>query len=143
MEPTPDQPTEESIFQEADFSMEGYDKHIRNARILLYVVAGLTLLALANMKSIDTTAQIVAVVLQVLFAGVFVALALWTKKKPYTALLCALIFYLFLEVAGDLLNPANIFRGWILKIVIIILLILGMRNGRESQNMMEAFGKKQ
>ena len=142
MEQPNDQPTEESIFQEADFSMEGYDKHIRNARILLYVVAGLTLLGLASLTPFDTTALIVAAALQVLFAGAFVVLALWTKKKPYTALLCALIFYLCLEVAGDLLNPANIFRGWILKIVVIILLVLGLRNGRESQNMMEAFGKK-
>lgn len=142
MEQIPDQPTEESIFQEADFSMEGYDKHIRNARILLYVIAGLTLLGLINLTPFDTAVRIVAAVVVILFAAVFVVLALWTKKKPYTALLCALIFYLCLEMAGDLMDPTNIFRGWILKVVVIILLILGLRNGKESQNMMETFGKK-
>jgi hypothetical protein len=32
MEPNTQQTPEETIFQEEDFSMEGYDKHIRNAR---------------------------------------------------------------------------------------------------------------
>jgi hypothetical protein len=76
------------------------------------------------------------------FAGVFAALAFWTKKRPYTAILCALIFYVFLIVCAAFLDPTTIFQGWVLKIIIIILLILGLRNGRESQNMMDAFGKK-
>jgi len=142
MEQPNNQPAEESIFHEADFSMEGYDKHIRNARILLFVMAGLSLLLLVNAAPFNTIARIIAGGIIVVFAGVFAALAFWTKKRPYTAILCALIFYVFLIVCAAFLDPTTIFQGWVLKIIIIILLILGLRNGRESQNMMDAFGKK-
>ena len=142
MEQPNNQPAEESIFHEADFSMEGYDKHIRNARILLFVMAGLSLLLLVNAAPFNTIARIIAGGIIVVFAGVFAALAFWTKKRPYTAILCALIFYVFLIVSAAFLDPTTIFQGWVLKIIIIILLILGLRNGRESQNMMDAFGKK-
>jgi hypothetical protein len=142
MEQPNDQPIEESIFNEEEFSMKGYDKHIRNARILLFVLAGFTLLLLINAAPFDSPARIISGGIIVLFAGIFAGLALWTKKKPYTAILCALIFYIALIGIAAIMDPTTIWQGWIWKIVIIILLILGLRNGKESQDMMETFGKK-
>ena len=62
----------------------------------------------------DNPAKLFAAGFVVLIAAVFVALAFWTKKKPYTAILTALI----------------------------IMLVLGLRNAKESQHLMEAYGKK-
>lgn len=36
MDPLTEQSKEETIFDQAEFSMEGYDKHIKNARIMLF-----------------------------------------------------------------------------------------------------------
>ena len=141
MEPSTEQPKEETIFNEADFSMEGYDKHIRNARIMLFVIAGLILLVLFTLMPIDEPAKWISAGIIVLFAGVFVALGLWTRKKPYTAILTALIFFVSLQVLSGILQPASILQGWIFKIVIIVMLILGLRNGKEAQDMMNTFGK--
>jgi hypothetical protein len=142
MEKQNDPPIEESIFVEGEFSMEGYDKHVRNARILLFVLAGLTLLLLVSAAPFDTLGRIISGGIIVLFAGVFVVLALWTKKRPFTALLCALIFYVSIIGIAAILDPSTIIQGWIWKVVIIILLILGLRNGKEAQDMMDAFGKR-
>ncbi len=142
MEPNTDSTNEQSIFNESDFSMEGYDKHIRNARILLFVVAGMTLISLWSLAPFDNLASQVGAGVVVLIAGVFVLLAFWTKKKPYTAILTALIFYILLVVLSAIVQPASLFQGWIFKIALIVLLILGLRNGKQSQDMMEAFGKK-
>jgi hypothetical protein len=143
MEQPPTQNPEETIFPESEFSMEGYDKHIRNARIMLFVLAGLFLLSLAALLPFDDNpVKMVMAAVIVLFAAAYVALAFWTKKKPYTAILTALILFISLEVLSFLLQPASIFQGWILKIIVILLLILGLRNAKESQRMMEAFGKK-
>ena len=143
MEQPPTQNPEETIFPESEFSMEGYDKHIRNARIMLFVLAGLFLLSLAaHLPFDDNPVKMVMAAVIVLFAAAYVALAFWTKKKPYTAILTALILFISLEVLSFLLQPASIFQGWILKIIVILLLILGLRNAKESQRMMEAFGKK-
>ena len=144
MEQPPTQDPEETIFPESEFSMEGYDKHIRNARIMLFVLAGLFLLSLVGLLPFDDNpVKIVLAVIIVLFAAAYVALAFWTKKKPYTAILTALILFISLEVLSFLLQPASLFQGWILKLIVILLLILGLRNARESQQMMDAFGKKE
>jgi hypothetical membrane protein len=134
---------EETIFPESDFSMEGYDKHIRNARIMLFILAGLFLLSLLGLTPFDDNPlKLVMAGIIVLFAAAYIALAFWTKKKPYTAILTALILFISLQVLSFLLQPASIFQGWFLKIIVILLLILGLRNAKESQRMMEAYGKK-
>jgi hypothetical protein len=143
MEQPPTPNTEETIFPESEFSMEGYDKHIRNARIMLFILAGLFLLSLVSLTPFDDNPlKLVMAGIIVLFAAAYIALAFWTKKKPYTAILTALILFISLEVLSFLLQPASIFQGWILKIIVILLLLLGLRNAKESQRMMEAYGKK-
>ncbi len=143
MEQPPIPNTEETIFPETDFSMEGYDKHIRNARIMLFVLAGLFLLSLVSLTPFDDNPlRLVMAGIIILFAAVYIALAFWTKKKPYTAILTALILFISLQVLSFLLQPASIFQGWFLKIIVILLLILGLRNAKESQRLMEAYGKK-
>jgi hypothetical protein len=142
MEQTLNPPAEESIFSEEEFSMEGYDKHIRNARILLFVIGGLSLLALMYVLPLDGSFQKLFMLIWTLaFAGAFVALGFWTKKKPYTALLVALILFLAIQVLSVIGDPASIMQGWIFKIIIVVMLINGLRNARESQRMMEAFGR--
>jgi hypothetical protein len=142
MEQKPPRPTEETIFPEEEFSMEGYDKHIRNARIMLFVVAALTLVNLFALAPFDEIAKIIDAVLIGVFAGVFIGLAFWTKRKPYSAILTALIVFCGLQLLNFLASPASIFQGWVLKLLVILMLILGLGNARESQRMMKAMGRK-
>lgn len=122
--------------------MEGYDKHIRNARILLFVIAGLSLLALMYVLPLDGSFEKIFMLVWVLaFAGAFVALGFWTKKKPYTALLVALILFIAIQVLSAIGDPASLLQGWVFKIIIIVMLINGLRNAKESQRMMETFGR--
>ncbi len=79
----------------------------------------------------------------VFFSSIFTGLAFWTKKKPFAALLTGLIIYAALLVGSGILEPASIFQGFILKGIIIVLLIIGLRNAKESQDLMKAFGKDQ
>ena len=144
MEQNPNAPTEETIFPEEEFSMEGYDKHIRNARIMLYVLAGFSLFALFLVLPLNgDPIRIITAVAVVVYAGIYVGLGFWAKKKPYTALLIALIFFVGIQVIGAIINPASIIQGWFIKILIIVMLVLGLRNAKESQRMMELFKKKQ
>lgn len=142
MEENPQQPQEESIFQEEEFSMEGYDKHIRNARIMLFIVAALTLANLFILAPFDDQVKIINAVFVVVFGGVFIGLAFWTKRKPYSAILTALIVFCGLQVLNFLASPSSVFNGWILKIAVILMLVLGLGNARESQRMMKVIGKK-
>jgi prepilin signal peptidase PulO-like enzyme (type II secretory pathway) len=134
-------PQEESIFQEDEFSMKGYDKHIKNARIMLFVMAGLQLIGVYTALALPDPARWITIVIYLFFGGVFAGLAFWTHQKPYTALLTALIIYVSLQVFGGIYDPSSIYRGIVLKIGIIVMLIIGMRNGKDAQDMKEAFGK--
>jgi hypothetical protein len=143
MEPTTHQPEEPTIFPEEEFSMEGYDKHIRNARIILYALAGLTFLSIYTLVPFDDNPmRIVLAVAIAVFGIVFVVLALWTKKKPYYAILTALIVFVTMEGLAAVIDPISLWQGWLIKIAVIVLLLLGLRNAKESQDTMTTFGKK-
>jgi hypothetical protein len=139
----PVQPTpEESIFSEEDFSMKGYDKHIRNARITLFIIAGVQLVAgVITSLNLPEPAIWITIGIYALFATVFASLAFWTRKKPYTALLIALILYSSLVVGDGIIDPSSIYKGIFLKVAIIVLLVRGLNNGKQAQEMMETFGK--
>ena len=143
MEPTAEQPNEPTIFPEEEFSMEGYDKHIRNARIILYVLAGLTFLSIYSLFPFDDNPMRIVLAVSIAVFGItFIVLAFWSKKKPYYAILTALIIFIVMEGLAALIDPVSLWQGWLLKIAVIILLLLGLRNAKETQNMMAAFGKK-
>ncbi len=134
-------PAEESIFNEADYSMEGYDKHVRNARVTLYIVAGLSLLSILLLPAMEDTAKYIAIGLVVFIAALYVALGLWSKKKPFTAILIGLIFFIVLQVLNAIADPSTLWQGWYIKIAVPLFLILGLRNAKEIQDRKKAFGK--
>src|ERR1700733_11434226 len=105
---TPPSPTEESIFNEVDYSMEGYDKHVRNARITLYVVAVLFLLTLFALPPMEEGAKYITIGLTVFISLTFAPLGFWSRKKPFTAILTALIVFATFQVLNAVLDPSTI-----------------------------------
>ena len=134
-------PTEESIFQESDFSMKGYDKHVRNARIMLYILAGLSLLAIVSLIPINEPLRYFMTGMLIVLAVVFAVIGYWSKKSPYTALLTALIVFCSLQLLSAVLDPASLLQTWYVRIAVILFLILGVRNGKQIRDMQKTFGK--
>ena len=137
-EPNP----EETIFEEADFSMEGYDKHVRNARNMLFVISGLQLLPLLFLGPLTMSARLLAAAIYIIVSAIFFVLALWTKQKPYAALLCASIVYVALIAINGILDRNTLLQGAVVKAIIIFFFIIGIRNARDAQRMKDTFGKK-
>lgn len=137
----PETPQEESVFNEADFSMKGYDKHIRTARIILFIIAGLQLIAIFLLPDMPEEARMISIGVYVFFAAVFAGLAIWSKYKPFAALLTALIVYLAIYVVSGIIDPSYFIKGILIKIVIVIMLILGVRNAKEGEDLKKTFGK--
>lgn len=134
-------PQEESIFTEEDFSMRDYNKHIRNARIMLFVIAGIQLLPIFTVGDLEDEIKWIVIGIYVFIAAVFAGFAFWAKYNPYSALLTAIIFFVALHVASAILDPLSIVKGIILKIVAIVLLINGIRNAKEARDLKRAYGK--
>jgi hypothetical protein len=142
-EPLPKPDQEQSIFNESDYSMDGYDKHIKNARILLFAIAILQFASFYFLPPIPDEVWWFIFGLIVFKALVYAGLAIWTRKKPFLALVIALCFYvgwMLLEslYAGSL---APLFQGWIVKIVVIVLLIVGIRNAKDALDLKKTFNR--
>ena len=93
-EDSPDSASE-SIFTDDEFSMEGYDKNIRQARNTLFFLAALQLISATYLFFTSSgNAAWISFAITALVAIIFLALGFWTKQKPYNAIIYALIIYI-------------------------------------------------
>ena len=135
----------ETIFNEQEFSMEGYDKHIRQARNALFIAAAILVLnALILFSNYPVNLEIMWLdyLIWVVYIGGFIALALWTKKKPYYAIIGGLILMGIFILVNAIIDPSTIFGGIIFKIAVIVFLIKGLGDAKEAQQMKEQFNNR-
>ena len=132
----------ETIFSEQEFSMEGYDKHIRQARTTLFVAAGILLLnaiILFSKYPFDIEVMWLDYLLWTCYIGGCIALAFWTKKKPYYAIIGGLILIGVFILINAIIEPKTIYSGLIFKVVVILYLFKALGNARDAQQMKEQF----
>ncbi|MFL9482039.1 hypothetical protein ACI6Q2_04625 [Chitinophagaceae bacterium LWZ2-11] len=116
-------------------SPEGYDKKIRNVRIFLFIIAAFQIGYIFFLPSdVDPIANYITIGIFVAVAITFVLLAFWTKKKPYTAIITALIIYCSLLLLDIIFDPASILKGILIKIVFISLMVSSLSSAKDIQN---------
>jgi len=135
----------ETIFNEQEFSMEGYDKHIRQARNALFIAAGILLLnaiILFSNYPVDLEIMWLDYLIWVVYIGGFIALGFWTKKKPYYAIIGGLILMGIFILINAIIDPKTIIGGILYKIAVIVFLIKGLGDAKEAQQIKEQFSNK-
>ncbi|HEX2606456.1 MAG TPA: hypothetical protein VHK91_03715 [Flavisolibacter sp.] len=131
----------ESIFQET-YDLEPYQKNMKNARIWLYVIAGLQF-AMGIFEYVNTPDPTIAAWafgIDAFVAATFAGLAFWSRHKPVTAFTIALSFYILVVVGLMLLDSTNIFRGVIIKILATIALVKAVRDARKYEAIKASIG---
>lgn len=135
----------ETIFSQEEFSMEGYDKHIRQARNTLFIAAGILLLnaiLLFAKYPLDFEYMWLDYLLWTIYIGGFIALGFWSKKKPYYAILAGLILFGVFIIINAIIDISTIFGGLLFKIAVIVFLIKGLNDAKQAQEMKEQFENK-
>ena len=135
----------DTIFNEQEFSMEGYDKHIRQARNALFIAAGILLLnaiILFSNYPVDLEIMWLDYLIWVVYIGGFIALGFWTKKKPYYAIIGGLILMGIFILINAIIDPKTIIGGILYKIAVIVFLIKGLGDAKEAQQIKEQFSNK-
>lgn len=134
-------PTDSVLLDVTD--MSGYDKNIRNGRTWLYVITGMQILLgiyeSTTLKDVDSITKWVVFGIDAGLGLLFLACALWSYKKPYTAFLTALILYIIITVAAFIIEPANINFGIIIKIVVVVALFRAVKDAREIEELKSHF----
>jgi len=130
-----------------DLELQGYEAAVRKARNALFWVAGLVIFwefisAYRQTESIE----IMDVVFAIGVSLVFVGLALWTRNKPYTALICGIIAFTLYRLLG-IVSYGYVYgadgiakaltSGILITIVIYVQLIRPLKQAKELQQAKE------
>lgn len=123
--------------------MEGYELAVRKARNALFWAGGLIFLGeMISMFGQGLGFQPILFAVALVEAGIFIALAFWTKKKPYTAVVTGLIAFIGIILLSVIVNGMvegsagvlkALFGGIIVKVIILVNLILPLKDAKALQ----------
>ena len=124
--------------------LEGYEQRVRKARNALFWAGGLVLLGeIIGLATAGVEPNLVGIAIITFIVASFIILAIWTKKKPYTAIIagiCVFCLYILLNTLGYYYLEGGagilkgIFGGIIIKILILVALIRPLKDAKELQN---------
>jgi hypothetical protein len=122
---------------------EGNERSVRRARNALFWAGGLIFLGEMIAMFTSTTGFDPLIFTIGLFeGGIFIALALWTKKKPYTAIVTGFIVFVSFIIISMIISAMDdgaagamkaLVSGAIVKVLIIINLIRPIRDAKALQ----------
>lgn len=101
-------------------------KVIRQARVILFVIAGITFIyGIFLFYFRDDMASLIAAAIM---SAVYVILGYWSQQKPLIALVLALLLYATNLVLTAVIEPDTLYKGFVLKAIIIYFLIRGINS---------------
>jgi hypothetical protein len=142
MNPGNPKENQDDLLQDEDLSMEGYDKPVKTGRIILFIIALGQAAGIFLAPKEPGIVRTTVIASSIFVALIFIALAFWTSRKPFDAIITGLIVYSALIILNAVLDPATIINGIILKVVIYVLLISALSNAREVQRWKDSLHKQ-
>lgn len=116
--------------------LQSAETQLKKTRNAIYVVAALILAGNLIIMAISGTFTMLGVIIVLVMAGVFAGLSLFTKKQPLTAVIIALILYAGLWIFDIIqLGPEMIYKGIVVKGIILYYLITGIKHAREAERL--------
>ena len=129
------------LLEEENLSMEGYDNPVKKARNILFAIAAIQLIGIYFAFEQYGMERTITLALAIGLALIFFFLGLWTKRKPYDAIITGIVVYSILIIGNAIFEPATILQGLIFKIVIFVLLITALSNAKEVQRWKDSLKK--
>jgi hypothetical protein len=123
--------------------LEQHKLSVKKTRDALFMVAALVFIGeMIGMFMSDEGFTPLVLIISLVEAGIFVALALWTKRKPYSAAVCGIVAFIgiyALAFAGNLIASdlgsavKSLLGGFIFKIIVLVTLFGALRNAKAVQ----------
>ncbi len=117
---------------------EEAQKKVRGVRTLLFVLAGINVLAGCYYLFFSGNETFFADgIATMVSALVFIGCAIWVNKQPLTGILAAFIFWIVLQVLSAVVLPETLLKGIIWKIIIIGVFIKGINSAKDASKYSE------
>lgn len=129
---------EQTIFTEEELLSEPLlsNKHIRHARNAIFAAAILISITVA-ISFIQLPAGFTipwyTLLIFAVFIASFILLALWVKRKPYFAILGALILFIGYVLMNALFDVSSLWSGLLFKVMFVFYLFKGLEDARAAQ----------
>lgn len=120
--------------------LEGMQEATQSATKTLYILSGL--IALSNTIFFAVSDNKAYIIAALILCPIFAGLGWWSKTKPFTALLIALILYATVILADAFADPTTLAKGIIVKILIVAYLGKGIKAAYAAQNMKKQLADK-
>ncbi|MDB5203081.1 MAG: hypothetical protein JWQ27_2490 [Ferruginibacter sp.] len=126
----PKQSSKEGIFTGMKSSSGKYGKSIPPVHQTILAIGALVILSSPDYEYFWLNCIIWAVL-----AACFVALGIWAKKKPYQAIVAALILYIVVIGLNGVLDITTLSKALLMKAIIIVLLLKGIYDAKKMQEL--------
>jgi hypothetical protein len=121
---------------------DGLDKLAKHARGVLVVLAVVQLAGTAILYVAGAVREPVDIGVAILLGVVFGGLAIWARKDPLTAVLVGLGMYVTLVLLSAIIEPATLFSGLILKVIVAAMFWNGISTGLTYNEMKRTLGTR-
>jgi len=112
-----------------------YDGKVKSAQTAIFVVAGVQLIFGIILAFVGAEAdRNIQIIFSVIIAAIFGGLGLWCKKMPLIAIIIALCLYVGIQILGAVVDPSTLYKGIIMKALIIFYLIKGIGAAKAAQD---------
>lgn len=114
-------------------------KQIKSTRTFLIIVAVVTLISASLLlPNLPDNATMIEIIMIVVISGIYFFLAVWTKKRPYTAVVAGLVLLLVTVLVDIIWNPLGPTTRWQSKIISLIMLFMAFSDAKDAQRKMKA-----
>jgi|GEM_PF-429905 len=109
-----------------------HKKAINKARNILFGLAILFTL-FSILLGVVIQFKLVLLVTNLVIAGLYLSLGLWSRKNPFPAILTGFFLYITLIVINAVIDPGTIFQGFLMKGFVIAGFVYGYKGVKDSE----------
>lgn len=109
-------------------------KAVTKARYILFILAGLNFIC-GLILGVIIKFDIALLIGCIIGAGIYFGLGMWSKKKPFAAILSGFFVYIVFNVISAIADPHTIYQGIIWKVIIISGFIYGYKGVKDSEKL--------
>ena len=111
-----------------------YKKSIKKARNILFILAAVNLLY-GLIMGVFISVNMAVLISSIIVAAIYFALGMWSRNKPFPAILSGFFVYIVFNVLAAIVDPHTIYQGLIWKVIIISAFVYGYKGVKDSANL--------